>query len=174
MRLRSTQKGFTLVEVLVATALIVMLLGSLVSFSILLAQAQARSKVVAEVENQGLFFMQTVTQSIRNAQSINLPATSTSASTLSLAYANAAQSPTVFALSNSAAMMAQGSTSAAMLISPQVQVSNLTFQNLSASGTPGVIRIQFTVSYASSSGSSIYTYSRSFVGAASLRQLSLH
>ncbi|MES2930458.1 MAG: prepilin-type N-terminal cleavage/methylation domain-containing protein [Patescibacteria group bacterium] len=162
-------KGFTLIEILVAIGVLTLILGATISLIMMLVQSRSRSQIVGEVDGQGTNIMQTLAQTIRNASSIAAPATGASASAVSLVMSDSAKSPTSFSLSGGIISMTEGSTAAVPLSSSQVTVSNLSFLNLSRPSTPGVIRIQFTVSYSTGA----YAYSKNFIGAASLRQLVL-
>ena len=55
------------------------------------------------------------------------------------------------------------------LYNSRVTASNLSFQNLSRTGTPGTIRIQFTLSHINPSGRNEYDFNKTFYGTASLR-----
>src|SRR5579863_4365355 len=165
------EKGFSLLEVIVAVCMVTFVLGAVTTLVIFLTQSRAHNQVVNEVEGQGALLMQAITQTARNASSINSPAIGASGTTLSLAMANSTLNPAIFSLSGGSVFLAQGSGASVALTSPQVVVSNLSFQNLSRAGTPGIVRIQFTVSYASSSTNASYVYSKNFIDAASLRQL---
>jgi len=51
-----------------------------------------------------------------------------------------------------------------------VTVSGLTFQNLSRSATPGTVRIQFTLTHVNPAGRNEYSFAKTFIGSATLRQ----
>lgn len=107
-------------------------------------QSRVKNQTISEVEQQGNQVMQRITQAGRNATSINF----TSAFDLS---AGTIRENTI-ALTNS-----------------RVVASNLTFQNLSRAGTPGTIRIQFTITHVNPQGQIEYDFSKTFYGSASLR-----
>src|SRR3989344_8594659 len=81
---RETKNGFTLVELLlyVAISSVILLVTSL--FLSVLLESRIKSQVIAEVEQQGAQVMQIMTQSIRNAETINSPAQGVSGASLSI------------------------------------------------------------------------------------------
>lgn len=166
----STHNAFTLVELLlyISTAAVILLVTSL--FLSMLLESRIKNQTVAEVEQQGLQVMQLVTQTLRNAAAINAPAQGASASSLSLNTYTAAFNPTVFDLSGGAIRVAEGGGSPISLTNTRVSASALTFQNLSRSGTPGIIRVSFVLTSVNPSGRNEYDFSKTFYDSASLRQ----
>lgn len=63
----------------------------------------------------------------------------------------------------------EGAGSAIPLSSTKVQISGLTFTNLTRSGTPGVMRVSFTVTRLNPGNRNAYNYSKTFTSSASLR-----
>lgn len=168
--LQKTPKGFTLIELLlyVSIASIILLTTSL--FLSTLLESRIKNQTIAEVDQQGLAVMQLVTQTVRNAATINAPTIGTSASSLSVNTYTTGNNPTVFDLSAGVLRITEGAGSAVELTNSRVTASAVTFQNLSRSGTPGTIRIQFTITYVNPSGRNEYSFSKTFIGSASLRQ----
>src|SRR3989338_6871109 len=76
---QSKSNGFTLIELLlyVGIASIILLVTSL--FLSTLLQSRIKNQTIAEVEQQGLAVMQLITQTARNADSVNSPDTGASA-----------------------------------------------------------------------------------------------
>ena len=112
-----------------------------------------------------------MTQDVRNAQAIISPATSTSGTSLTILTYASTTSPTVFDVSSSTLRISEGAGSPVALTNTQVSISNLQFQNLSLSGTSGSVKIQFTISSASTTGQFDTTYSKTFYGSATVRRL---
>jgi Tfp pilus assembly protein PilW len=162
-------RGFTLIELLLYTAISATLLLAISIFLSMLLQSQTKNQTIVEVEQQGTMAMQIITQTIRNATAINSPAQGTSASLLSENVLDISKSPTIFDLLSGVLRIKEGAGSAISLTNNRVAVSNLTFQNLSRPGTPGTIRIQFTVSYINLGGRNEYNYTKTFLGSASIR-----
>jgi hypothetical protein len=75
----------------------------------------------------------------------------------------------VFALSGGTITMTEGAGAAVSLTNNLVNVSGLSFSNLSRASTPGTVRIQFTITYINNSGRNEFDYSKTFDSNASLR-----
>lgn len=162
-------KGFTLLELVLSIALISLLVGVVSIFFVTMTRAQTKNQTILEVEEQGIAAMQMITQTIRNAASINTPASGLSAASLSLAVSDTAKNPTIFDISETTLRIKEGSTSPIPLINSRIVISELTFQNLSAPGTSGTVRATFTLSYVNPNNTSEYDYSKTFIGSASLK-----
>ncbi len=170
MKKISSQKGFTLVELLLYVAIAGIILLTISLFLQTLLESRVKNQTIAEVEQQGLQAMQLITQTLRNAAVINSPSTGTGTTTLSVNTYTGANNPTVFDVSGGVLRVKEGAAAAIPLTNSRVTVSTLSFQNFSRSGTAGTIRIQFTLSYVNPSGRNEYSYSQIFYASASLRQ----
>ncbi|MEK6561177.1 MAG: type II secretion system protein [Nitrospirota bacterium] len=144
MLLRAMRKGFTLIELLLYVSIVGAIIFSVAGFLSLLMQSRVKNQAISEVEQQGVQVMQVITQTGRNATNINF------SSVFDLSGGTIRQN--TIALTNS-----------------RVVASNLTFQNLSRTGTPGTIRVQFTLTHINPEGRNEYNYSKTFYGSASLR-----
>lgn len=127
------KQGFTLIELLLYVAIIGAIILSVSGFLSLIMSSRIKNQAIAEVEQQGIQVMQTLTQTIRNASTISIP----------------------YDISD--------------LINSRVTVSNLTFSNLSRPGTPGTVRIQFTLTHINPEGRQEYNFSKTFYDTATLR-----
>jgi len=163
------RKGFTLLEILLYAGIAAVILSTASFFFILMLKSRVENQTAAEVEQQGIQMMQIITQTARNAQGINSPAAGASAGSLSLALADSAKNPTVFDISASILRIKEGSDPVVVLNSPNVTVTNLTFTNLSRTGTKGTVRIQFTLAHINPGAREEYEYAKTFYGSASLR-----
>ena len=163
------KQGFTLVEVLLYVIILSAMTLTISVLLFLIFQSRVKGQTIAEVEQNGQRIMQIVTQTIRNADSITSPAIGTSASSLTLVVPTGAKSPTIFDLSGSVFRVKEGVGTNIALSNSRVVVSGLSFYNTSRTGTPGVIKIQFTLSHLNPSGRNEYNYSETFYGSATLR-----
>jgi prepilin-type N-terminal cleavage/methylation domain-containing protein len=168
--LLNTNKGFTLIELLLYVAISGVILLAVALFLQVLLESRVKNQTVAEVEGQGLQVMQIITQTVRNAEAITSPTIGTSATSLTLDVITGASDPTVFDLSGGAIRISEGGGATVPLTNSRITASDITFQNLSRSETPGTVRIQFTLTYINSSGRNEYNFSKIFYGSASLRQ----
>jgi len=162
--------GFTLVELLLYVAISGVILLVTTMFLQTLLESRIKNQTIAEVEQQGIQVMQIITQTVRNADVLNSPTIGASATSLSVNTYTAGNNPTVFDLSGGVIRIKEGAGSAIALTNARVTVSDLNFQNLSRSGTPGTIRISFTLSHVNPSGRNEYAFSKVFTGSATLRQ----
>jgi Tfp pilus assembly protein PilW len=169
-KVTSFKKGFTLIELLLYVGLSSVLLISIFSFMAVLLESRIKNQTIAEVEQQGLQVMQLITQTIRNADNINSPTQGNVATSVSLNTITAGLNPTTFDISGNTIFITEGGGSAVALTNSRVSVGSLTFTNLSRVSTPGIIEIQFTISYVNNSGKNEYNYLKTFTGSASLRQ----
>ena len=113
--------------------------------------------------------MQIITQSLRNAVTINSPALGVSAALLSINTIVAGNNPTIFDISAGALRMSEGGGAPVVLTNARIVVSALNFINLSRPGTPGTVQIIFTLTHINPAGRQEYSYSKSFIGSATLR-----
>ena len=161
--------GFTLIELLLYVSLAAIFLIGLSVFLHASFQTRNKNQVMAEVDQQGIQVAQLITLALRNATEINSPTAGTSAAVLSITTPMSANNPTVFDLSSGVIRITEGSSPAEELTNSQVTSSSLNFQNLSRPGTPGNIKISFTLTFTSPSTRNEYSYSKTFYGSASLR-----
>jgi prepilin-type N-terminal cleavage/methylation domain-containing protein len=167
--LPSPQNGFTLIELLLYVSIAGIILLSLSVFLASTMYSRVKNQTIAEVEQQGIQVMELISQTIRNTEAINSPTTGTSASLTSLDVVTAANDPTVFDLLSGAIRITEGAGSAVSLTNSRVTASGLTFYNLSRSGTPGIIRVQFTLTHQNPEGRSEYDFNKTFYTSAALR-----
>jgi type II secretory pathway pseudopilin PulG len=153
--------GFTLIEVLLYVAITSIVFGGILTFVEVMFNSRAKQEVIAEVEYAGSDIMASITQNLRNARGIALPAASSTSQFLNLEMVEAGINPTVFQFTDNAIKMSQRGGSTTTIHSARVNAKNVVFTNLGRSGTQGAVRIEFTLS----SGG----YEKYFVGSGSLR-----
>ncbi len=164
------QQGFTLIELLLYVAIsgVMLLITSL--FLQILLESRIKNQTIAEVEQQGLQVMQIITQTTRNAEAITSPAIGASGSSLTLDVITSASDPAIFDLISGAIRIKKGTDSPVSLTNNRIMASALNFQNFSRAGTPGTIRISFTLTHINPEGRNEYNFSKTFYSSASLRQ----
>lgn len=163
------QSGFTLIELLLYVAIVSTILISLVGFFGVVIDARAKNKTVAEINQQGAIAMDTILHTIRTATSITTPAAAGTGSSLTLVVPTASLSPTIINLSSTTLQVKEGSAAAVSVTSPDIQVTSLTFKNLTRSGTNGIVQVSMTLTYANPSNRNEYDYQRTFTGSAEVR-----
>lgn len=161
--------GFTLIELLlyVAISSVVLLVASL--FMSVLLESQIKNQTIAEVNQQGVQVMQIITQTIRNSGAINSPTIGVSGSSLSVNTTLASTTPTVFDLVSGVIRIKEGTNNVIPLTNSKVTASNLTFSNLSRTGTAGIVKINFTLSAVNNSNRNEYSFSETFIDSAALK-----
>lgn len=161
--------GFTLIELLLYVSILGAMILSVSAFLPLFMESRVKNQTISEVEQQGVQMMQATTQTVRNATTINTPTQGLSSTSLSVNVADSAKNPTIFDLSSGVIRMKEGGGSPVSLTNLKVVVSNLSFQNLSRTDTPGTVRIQFTITHVNPGGRQEYNFSKTFYGSATLR-----
>ena len=167
--MKRSQKGFTLIELIVYAAILSLILLSTTLLYYTVSEAKRKNRITAEVESQGIQLTEIITQTVRNAKAINSPAVGATATTLSLQMAAAGVNPSLFTFGSNKLTITEGAGSAVDLNNDKVKLNNLIFENHSLATTPGIINFSFDISYNNSSGNAKYDFSKKFYGAASIR-----
>jgi prepilin-type N-terminal cleavage/methylation domain-containing protein len=162
------QKGYTLIEMLLYIAIVGIMLVPLTYFFGMTTEARVKAQSIAEVDDQATAAMDNITQIIRNAYSITTPAAAASGSSLTLVVPTTALSPAIFSLNGTTLQVKEGTAANVALTSNDIQVSNLTFKNLTRSGTSGIVQISFTVTRVNSGGRNEFDYSKTFTSSAEI------
>ncbi|HKU18841.1 MAG TPA: prepilin-type N-terminal cleavage/methylation domain-containing protein [Candidatus Saccharimonadales bacterium] len=159
---RNRQQGYTLLELLLYVALIGALLTSVVSYFGIVADSRVKNQTIIEVNDQAIALMDVITQTVRNATAITAPAAGASGSSLTLTVPTGSLSPTVFALSGTTATIKEGAGAAVNLTDSEVQITSLTFTNLTRTGTSGAVQISFTMTRVNPASRNEYDYQKTF------------
>lgn len=161
--------GYTLIELLLYISLAGLLLVTLTVFFGMSVDARIKTQTVTEVNQQGSAAMEYIQQTVRNATSITSPAAGASAASITVVVPTASLSPTIFNLSGTVLQVKEGSAAAISLTNDNIAITNLTFTNLTRSGTPGAVRISFTVSRVNAGGRNEYDFSKTFTTTVAIR-----
>lgn len=115
--------------------------------------------------------MDDITQSIRNANSIASPATSTTSTSTLVLNMNAVtgEDPTTFTFANKTISVARATSTAYRLTNSNVLVNSVAFQNISASSTRGTVRITLNISYNNSGNDPRLNYATTLITSVTLR-----
>ena len=149
-------KGFTLIELIIYLAILVIILVLLSEFLWNIVLGSVKETANLEVQQNGRFTMAKISSEIKKAAGINYPQPGISADSLSLIMADSQLNPTIFDVSAGKLRIARGTQGAYELTSDQVIVSNLRFANLSYPNTPGTIKIEMTIDYKNPENRSAY------------------
>jgi hypothetical protein len=154
---------------LLYVALAGVILLSISLFLSLTLSVRAKAQSIAEVEQQGVISLKTLTQIIRNASAITSPAIGATSTSLTITVPNAAKSPTIIDLANGFLRIKEGISNPVNLTDSHVSATNLIFFNLTGGSSRGTIRIQFTLSRINVSSTNEYNYTQNFISSATLR-----
>ncbi|MCA9388200.1 prepilin-type N-terminal cleavage/methylation domain-containing protein [Candidatus Berkelbacteria bacterium] len=171
LRPQKLEKGFTLIEMILYVGIAAVILLGVSIFSLQMLQSREKQRTIAEVEQAGLATMEAITQTIRNAEAITVPAQGSSSASLTLDVVAASDDPTVFDLSGGVIRSKKGASAQVDLTSGSIiTASGLTFKNLSRNNTEGTVRVEFTLTRVNPASRNEFDYSKTFYGSASLRQ----
>ncbi len=164
------KSGFTLVELLLYIATASLLLLAISSFAILLSESRIKHRTITEVEQQGQFITELISQAVRNAEAVTSPAVGSSGTSLVLDVVDTANDPTSFSVSSGTLQMARGSGPTTLdLSSSAVTVSGFTVTNLSRNNTSNSVKIEFTVTSVNPTGRNEFDFEQSFTTTATVR-----
>ena len=169
MKKNHIQKGMTLIETLVYTAIFTMFVVTLASFANTTNSTRLRNQTTQEVNHQGSLVVRTMTQSIRNSVAINEPVISNSGTLISLQTSSSSTNPTIFYVATGTLYMIEASSTPVALTNNRVTIQDLVFSNLSRTSTPGTIRIRFDLKNADTLIKKEEQYIKKFYGTASIR-----
>ncbi|HJQ08228.1 MAG TPA: type II secretion system protein [Candidatus Saccharimonadales bacterium] len=163
------QAGYTLIELLLYVSIIGGLLLSVTYFFGTTAETRVKNQSISEVNDQAAAVMDTITQTVRNAVSITSPAAGASGASLTLVVPTGSLSPTVFDLSGTTLRIKEGTAPTINLTNTKVQVTSLTFRNLTRTGTNGIVQISFTMSRVNANNRNEYDFQKTFTSSAEVR-----
>lgn len=167
----TSQKGFSLVEMLLYVAISSVMLFSLSLLLSFLFGGRVKNQSITDVNQQGLQVMQLITQTVRNAKSVDSPALGATDTSLSLTMSDPLLSPTVFDISSGTVRIKEGSNPLIPLTNSHVTVSSFIFQNISStSSTDRIVRLSFTMDHSNPSSRNENSFTKTFTGSATLRQ----
>lgn len=163
-------KGISLIETLVAIAIMSLVVLSATSLFRSLLLQEKRNRAITEVESQAALVLYDISQSVRNATAITAPTTGSSSSSVTLSIPGIpAQNPTVYSYSSRGVWVSYAGGQARRLSSDVVHVSSVAFQNITATGTKGALRVSLGFEYAATSSNSNLVYTTNRVTSITLR-----
>lgn len=154
---KKNQKGFTLFEIVISIAILLIVIAGIGGFAVSLQNARIALVHMQEVDANLATAVDVMSQRIRSSVGVNSGASTFAGDpgVLSLAMTDQAVNPTVFRLSqdNAVLQMQEGVSAPVTLTTSQVSISQLIFSLYSNSGEPENVGIAITVGTNSSSGS---------------------
>lgn len=139
--------GYTLIEVLIYTAIFVVFVGGMMLLAISMLTASQRANTQVEVADNSRFMIQKLQRVLQGASAINSPAVGASAASLSLNTATASWNPFVIDVVSGSLRFKKGSAAPIPITNSMVAVSSISFRNYSFSAnTRNTIRFKAKVS----------------------------
>jgi len=170
MKMNNKQKGFSLIEAIIYTAIFSTFIMGFSAFINNLRSERLHTQSMIEIHDQGTRLIHIITGTVRNARTINAPGTGQNGTILSVTTVDPATDPTIFSVTSGGVLtMKEGTGATIPLTNNKVSVSNLSFENFSQAATPGVIKIRFTLGNGAESQRSQEKYSLDFYGSAAIR-----
>lgn len=139
-------KGFTLIETMIYSALISMIIGMiLVSvYQLIIGNERIVQKNI--IEEEANFLLKKIEWGLNGVSSINSPAPGASSSALSINKLNYFYNPVIFDADSGNLRVKKGSGNPAILNSQNVSVNNVKFQRIAAIGNaPEAVKIIINV-----------------------------
>lgn len=151
MKKNINNAGFTLLEIVITTGLIIAILGSFIGLVLTVQQTKEKIQGVEEVESNVRIAIEFMNNRIRSAQGVNAGSSvfDTDPGVLSLSMSDAAKNPTIFSLdqNDGVLQMKEGVQPAVPLTTKDVKVSQLKFSNYSQTGERIHVPITLSVTY---------------------------
>jgi prepilin-type N-terminal cleavage/methylation domain-containing protein len=140
------KKGFTLIEVLIATAIFTLVIVAFIGIFVAITGVQVRQNSTAAVTTQSQFLLQKIQYYIELSSAVSSTPNATS-SVLTLRMPSSSIDPTVIFASSTMVYLQQAGGTPQSLTSGNVNVSNLTFARETNSPGHDSVNVSFTVSY---------------------------
>ena len=167
------QKGFTLIELIIYVAIVGLVAGAFVSFSIAVTNSNTKTYVAQEVQANSRIALDLITQKIQAATGVNLVDSTfgSDPGVLSLSFASDDLDPTIIQLSEDDGILqvVEGVSSPVNITSDEVKVTNLQFTNLTGTSDKENIKIDLTVEYDASEDVE-FKYAQTLETSATVRQ----
>jgi len=168
-----SDSGFTLVETLIYIAIVGGIMVTFISFSLNISGAHEKVYTSQEVQANARIALDLITKKIQSASSVSTTASVFGANPgiLYLVMSSSTLNPTIISMSSntSSLQIKEGVSSTTTVTSNVVSVTNLVFNNWSASSTRENIGVNLTVSYVTSTHPE-YQSSQSLQTSVSLRE----
>ena len=168
MKLRTQKQGFTLVETILYIGVVSLILVAFVSVALSIARSRAKVGVISEVTYNAKHALNIIESHIREADDVITPAEGVTTTSLEVDMPGTPDN-IVFDVSGGALRLTDGIASPVAIITNEVTVTSLTFENLAASGEKDNIKIVLTLEYAQP-GSMEYEHSNTFTTTVGIRR----
>jgi type II secretory pathway pseudopilin PulG len=141
------RKGFTIIELLIFSAIFAVISVAFLSALVSTVQVQTKQSAAAEVNQQTQFLLDTIQRYVERSSLIQLSSNSAT-STLKLRMSSSTEDPTYIYLSGTTVYLQQTDSGAVQpLTSSKVNVTNLTFTKRANPPGHDSVNVAFTVAY---------------------------
>jgi len=173
-KIKNSNDGFTLSEILIYVAIFMLMAGALISFVLTIVDIHTKSYVIQEVDANARMVMEVLSDRIRSSSGVTEDSSvfDSDPGVLVLTMDDPAKDPTVFELNadDGTLQITEGTGSAVNLTGSKVRVANLVFKNLSLPDLRNNIGIEITLEYNDTAGNRDYIYSNTLQTSVTLRK----
>ncbi len=163
-------RGFTLIEVLLYMGISTTILLAGATLFTYGNTARAKAMTIEEIDKQGDYVARKITQMVRNGYAVDWPLYQETGTFLAVSSYTQASDPSYVRLSSGRLTLQEGPTAAAIdLTTSDVAVSAFSATTTSSLGSPGSVRVSFTMDY-NGGPQAPYKYQKTFTFSASVRQ----
>jgi type II secretory pathway pseudopilin PulG len=163
------ESGFTLIEVLLYTAIVGSVLLAVASIFSMVIQAREYDQTSSEVNAVGSHMIDRISQEVRNAKAVGSPAQGVTSDRIVLETYTPETTPVVFSVTDGVAFLSEGTGDDIPLSSSRVEISGFEVTAMGEGSDGVVLTYSFTVSHINPDGRSEYDYQRMFMGSAASR-----
>lgn len=148
--MRSSRKGFTVIELMLFSAIFALISISFISILVAVVRVQSRQGASSDVNQQSDFALATIQRLVEGSSHIDgTPGVASSGVVLRMPAT--AQDPTLIYVAGNTLWVKQGSAAADQLLSPSVSVSSASFTKRSNAGGKDALGVSLTLNNASAS-----------------------
>lgn len=162
--------GFTLVELLLYIAIVAGLLLAVATVTINMLRGGARLASIEALSQNARTGLSRIELAVGNATAVTTPTFQTTSTILVLQTGVTSTNPTVIGARNGALELKEGTSASTTIMASTVRVTELLFQNLSASSSLASIRIMMAVSSSASGVAQTLGEGEVFYGTANIRK----
>lgn len=159
-------KGFTILELLIYTAIVGMTLVSMIFVTQTMYDIRARVRTSALVREHVGFVLTRAMSSVRQASAVTLPVGGSATSTLELVTAVTSTNPTVFLLRDGRVYLKEGASEELPLTSDEIEITGLLFT--CSEDDPPLVHAEISGDRRNAEG--FYTAPLTLTGAATVRR----
>lgn len=155
----SSRLAFSLIEVILYTAIVSIALGTMMSLADSLLNNQQKSGAVTEVQENAQFSLYRIQQTIKGAAAVSIPTAGATSSTLLLEMVDPAQDPAQVVLDDDVIRLTLGTSGPQRLTSDRVKIKDLIFEHIAdQGGPPNIVKISYIVEHINLGKGSQFNY----------------